>query len=93
MYETRIAKELRRRLIDSHIFLMIYNYLHFFPADEQSILKEFSFIDKEIVKTAISDGLSMGWLIERNGKIYAVPLFLLPFGILNTFLIARRSVV
>jgi len=86
----RIISENRRRLIESHAFLTVYNYLHLFPSTKDELIESLP-IDKEVVETALSDGVSMGWIIENNGVYYAIPLPLLPMGVLSLFVRVMRA--
>jgi hypothetical protein len=86
----RIISENRRRLIESHVFFTVYNYLHLFPSTKEELIENLP-VDREVIETALSDGVSMGWMIESNGVYYAIPLPLLPMGVISLFVRVMRG--
>jgi len=84
------VSELQRRLVESHVFLLVYNYLHVFPSTLDELVDKLP-LSREIIENSLSDGESMGWMVEKGGVYYAVPLPLIPLGALGVLMRAVSS--
>lgn len=76
------VSEFQRRLVESHVFLLVYNYLHVFPSTLDELVDKLP-LSREIIENSVLDGESMGCIVERGGVYYAVPLPLVPLGVLG----------